>query len=62
MAPSGRPRTNRDVLVVGHGMVGHRLVEALRARDTNGLWQVTVLAEEANAAYDQYRSVNAGES
>ncbi|MBO0879639.1 MAG: nitrite reductase large subunit [Mycobacterium sp.] len=53
MAPNGRPRTNRDVLVVGHGMVGHRLVEALRARDTNGLWQVTVLAEEANAAYDR---------
>src|SRR5207302_6932297 len=43
----------RDVLVVGHGMVGHRLVEALRARDTNELWQVTVLAEESNAAYDR---------
>jgi nitrite reductase (NADH) large subunit len=34
-------------------MVGHRLVEALRARDTDGAWRVTVLAEEADAAYDR---------
>ncbi|OBA84114.1 nitrite reductase large subunit [Mycobacterium sp. 1164966.3] len=34
-------------------MVGHRLVEALRARDANGSWRVTVLAEEADAAYDR---------
>ena len=33
------------VVVVGHGMVGHRFVEALRARDTAGRWEVTVLAE-----------------
>ncbi len=41
------------VVVVGHGMVGHRFVEALRARDTDGNWQVTVFAEEADAAYDR---------
>ncbi len=34
-------------------MVGHRLVEALRARDTSGSWRITVLAEEAEAAYDR---------
>ncbi|KZS84552.1 nitrite reductase large subunit [Mycobacterium persicum] len=34
-------------------MVGHRLVEALRARDTSGSWRITVLAEEAAAAYDR---------
>ncbi len=34
-------------------MVGHRLVEALRARDTEGSWRITVLAEEADAAYDR---------
>lgn len=34
-------------------MVGHRLVEALRARDTEGLWRITVFAEEADAAYDR---------
>ncbi len=34
-------------------MVGHRLVEALRARDTGGSWRITVFAEEADAAYDR---------
>ncbi|GAA5041396.1 nitrite reductase large subunit NirB [Nocardia callitridis] len=41
------------VVVVGHGMVGHRFVEALRARDTEGRWQVVVLGEEALPAYDR---------
>ena len=40
-------------MVVGHGMVGHRFVEALRSRDSAGEWRVTVLAEEADAAYDR---------
>ena len=40
-------------MVVGHGMVGHRFVEALRSRDGDGAWRVTVLAEEADAAYDR---------
>jgi nitrite reductase (NADH) large subunit len=56
MAPSETARGHdaaRHVVVVGHGMVGHRLVEALRARDTEGSWRVTVLAEEADAAYDR---------
>ncbi|MCV7353562.1 nitrite reductase large subunit NirB [Mycobacterium parmense] len=43
----------RHIVVVGHGMVGHRLVEALRARDAGGAWHITVLAEEADAAYDR---------
>jgi nitrite reductase (NADH) large subunit len=41
------------VVVVGHGMVGHRFVEALRSRDADGAWRVTVLAEETDAAYDR---------
>ena len=56
MASAGISRARnmvRHVVVVGHGMVGHRLVEALRARDTDGSWRVTVLAEEADAAYDR---------
>jgi nitrite reductase (NADH) large subunit len=56
MAPSETGREHcaaRHVIVVGHGMVGHRLVEALRARDTEGYWRITVLAEEADAAYDR---------
>ncbi len=43
------------VVVVGHGMVGHRFVEALRARDTAGQWEITVLAEESRSAYDRVR-------
>lgn len=43
----------KHVVVVGHGMVGHRFVEALRARDTEDAWRVTVLSEEADAAYDR---------
>jgi nitrite reductase (NADH) large subunit len=43
----------RTVVVVGHGMVGHRFVEALRARDTDGAWRIVVFGEEADAAYDR---------
>ncbi|MGZ8747466.1 MAG: nitrite reductase large subunit NirB [Mycobacterium sp.] len=46
-------RSSNNVVVVGHGMVGHRFVEALRSRDSAGEWRVTVLAEEADAAYDR---------
>src|SRR5947209_11836784 len=43
------------LVVVGNGMVGHRLVAALRDRDPAGTWEVTVLAEEARPAYDRVR-------
>lgn len=43
----------KSVVVVGHGMVGHRFVDALRDRDRDDRWQVTVLAEESTAAYDR---------
>jgi nitrite reductase (NADH) large subunit len=43
------------LVVVGYGMVGHRLVSALRDRDPAGTWEVTVLAEETRPAYDRVR-------
>jgi nitrite reductase (NADH) large subunit len=43
----------RTVVVIGHGMVGHRFVEALRARDTDGAWRIVVLGDESDAAYDR---------
>ena len=49
----GGMRSTSSVVVVGHGMVGHRFVEALRSRDADGAWWVTVLAEETDAAYDR---------
>ncbi|MEO3744191.1 nitrite reductase large subunit NirB [Plantactinospora sp. B5E13] len=47
--------TSERVVVIGNGMVGQRFVEALRARDTAGRWQVTVLGEEGRPAYDRVR-------
>jgi nitrite reductase (NADH) large subunit len=43
----------RRLVVVGNGMVGQRLVEVLRGRDTERSWQVTVLSEEPRQAYDR---------
>src|SRR5256885_6114968 len=44
---------SRTLVVVGNGMVGHRLVQAVRDRDTTGAWRVVVLAEETRPAYDR---------
>ena len=43
----------KHLVVVGGGMVAHRLVEALRDRDEAGTWRVTVVAEEPRAPYDR---------
>ncbi|MEO5876851.1 MAG: nitrite reductase large subunit NirB, partial [Streptosporangiaceae bacterium] len=45
--------TGRNLVVVGHGPTAHRLVEALKERDTAGAWQITVLGEETRSAYDR---------
>src|SRR5690349_5428563 len=43
----------RTLVVAGHGMVGHRLVQVLRAADSESSWRVVVLAEEPRPAYDR---------
>jgi nitrite reductase (NADH) large subunit len=43
----------RHLVVVGNGMVGQRLVEAVRDRDVRRTWRVTVLSEEPRRAYDR---------
>ncbi len=43
----------KHIVVVGGGMVAHRFVEALRARDSEGLYRVTVCAEEPRRPYDR---------
>ncbi|MVA77242.1 nitrite reductase large subunit [Auraticoccus sp. F435] len=43
----------RRLVVVGAGMVAHRLVEALLQRDTTGAFTVTVLGEEEHPPYDR---------
>src|SRR3982750_2882494 len=51
MSPS--PAVQRSLVVVGGGMVAHRLVEALRDRDGERTWTVEVFAEEPRAPYDR---------
>ena len=43
----------KTLVVVGHGMVGHRLVQAAVERGLTDDWRVLVLAEEAVPAYDR---------
>jgi nitrite reductase (NADH) large subunit len=47
------PVPRKSAVVVGHGMVGHRFVEALRDRDRDGAWRLIVLCEEPTPAYDR---------
>ncbi|MCP2255266.1 nitrite reductase (NADH) large subunit [Prauserella aidingensis] len=44
---------SRTLVVAGHGMVAHRLVEALRSDDVDGTWRVVVFGEETRPAYDR---------
>ncbi|BBZ75796.1 putative nitrite reductase [Mycolicibacterium anyangense] len=46
-------RPVKTVVLVGHGMVGHRFVEALRDRDRENTWRIVILGEESAAAYDR---------
>jgi nitrite reductase (NADH) large subunit len=41
------------LVIAGNGMVGQRLVEALRDRDRERRWRVTVMSEEPRRAYDR---------
>lgn len=52
---SSEPPTSstRHVVVVGGGMVAQRFVEALRSRDTDGTWRISVFAEEPRKPYDR---------
>jgi len=43
----------RTLVVVGHGMVGHRFVEAAVERGVTERWDVVVLGEEPRPAYDR---------
>ncbi len=43
----------QHLVVVGGGMVAQRLVEAMRDRDADGRWRITVLAEEPRRPYDR---------
>ncbi|MBI0329363.1 nitrite reductase large subunit NirB [Burkholderia plantarii] len=42
-----------NIVVIGHGMVGHKLLESLAGHQGKGSLEVTVLCEEPRAAYDR---------
>jgi nitrite reductase (NADH) large subunit len=48
-ASSDRPR----ILVVGHGMVGNKVVEALVRRGATRSWEILAVGEEPHPAYDR---------
>lgn len=43
----------RTLVVIGNGMVGHRLVQAVVARGLTEFWEVEVFAAERHPAYDR---------
>ena len=45
--------SSKNVVLVGHGMVGHRSSRRCVRATCGGTWRVTVVAEEADAAYDR---------
>jgi nitrite reductase (NADH) large subunit len=47
------PEAQQHVVIVGGGMVARRLVDALRSRDTENAFRLTLLCEESRAPYDR---------
>ena len=41
------------LVIAGHGPAAYRLVEAVRGRDPEGRWRITVVGEEPRPAYDR---------
>ncbi|MFD5082024.1 nitrite reductase large subunit NirB [Kitasatospora sp. NPDC058406] len=50
---SHTPDRPRDLVLVGHGMVGQRFLESWTEQPGADRWRVTVLAEEPRPAYDR---------
>src|SRR4051812_40668005 len=48
-----RMADHQHLVVVGNGMVGQRVVDAMQERDLDRSWRVTVLGEEPRRAYDR---------
>src|SRR5688572_25719414 len=43
----------QTLIVVGNGMVGHKLIELMVERGTNHHYQIVTFSEEAHLAYDR---------
>lgn len=53
MSPARNGAGVRDLVLVGHGMVGQSFLEAFFEEPAAARWRVTVLAEESRPAYDR---------
>jgi len=51
--PHGPLRSPTRIVVVGNGMVGHRLCEELSQANADGRYAITCIGEEARPAYDR---------
>src|SRR5687768_4318401 len=47
------PHSSKTLLVVGNGMVAHRLCDRLVERDADRRWRIVVVGEESRLAYDR---------
>lgn len=45
--------TAKQIVIAGHGMVGHKMAQELAAGAAAGRWVVTVIGEEPRPAYDR---------
>lgn len=46
-------RTRPTIVIVGHGMVGNKVLDALVRKGATRTWDVVVVGEESRAAYDR---------
>jgi nitrite reductase (NADH) large subunit len=46
-------KTKPRLIIAGHGMVGHKLLELLAEAGADDRWEIVVLAEERHPAYDR---------
>ncbi len=53
MTMFSEPPTRRTLVVVGNGMVGHKLVETLVERGATAEWDIVTFCEEPRMAYDR---------
>ena len=51
IAPSGFDK--ETIVVIGHGMVGHRFCEKMIQYDTDRRFRIVTFCEEPRAAYDR---------
>src|SRR5260370_16788737 len=45
--------SRRELVVIGNGLVGHKLIELLVEGGEEGAWNITTFAEEPRPAYDR---------